>query len=189
MTAATDRPNQILNVPNAITVARIILSPLMFWLVPASGKGSWVAIIAWFLLCVSDWVDGYLARKQGTTSTGAFLDPLADKVLVLGALATLAIHGYFSWIPVILIAAREVLISVYRSLVATKGVSIPASQMGKWKTVVQQFAVASAITPFFADRASWVAIALLWLAVVLTLVSGAQYMWYAVKGAAAQNEQ
>jgi len=78
---------------NAITVTRILLSPLMFWAIPRDGSGSWIAFFLWFVLCASDGIDGYIARKRGPTSVGAFLDPLADKVLVLGAMFTLVSTG------------------------------------------------------------------------------------------------
>jgi CDP-diacylglycerol--glycerol-3-phosphate 3-phosphatidyltransferase len=83
------------------------------------------------------------------------------------------------WIvPVAIIAVREFVISVYRTFVASKGVSIPASQLAKWKTLCQQLAVGFALWPCFAVDAKWVWVSLLWAAVVLAVLSGAQYLWY-----------
>lgn len=166
---------------NAITVTRILLSPLVFLAIPEDGSGSWWAFTLWFVLCSSDGVDGYIARRRGPTAVGAFLDPLADKVLVLGAMFTLVAHDIFWWVPVAIIAARELAISAYRIVEGGRGVSIPASKLGKYKTVVQQFAVAFALFPPTALDATWTWNTLLWLGVVLALVSGGQYFWYALR--------
>lgn len=172
-------PNAVATWANAITAARILTSPVMFLLIPEDGDGSWFAFAMWFVLCSSDFVDGWLARRQGATSAGAFLDPLADKVLVLGAMFTLVAHDIFPLVPVVIIAVRELGISVYRTLVAQRGVSIPAGRTGKWKTFVQQFCVAFAIWPWFAADTRWLWIGLLWLSVVLALISAAEYLFFA----------
>ncbi len=168
---------------NAITAVRILLSPLVFLAIPEDGRGSWWAFFLWVVLCSSDGIDGWIARRRGPTAVGAFLDPLADKVLVLGAMFTLVAHDIFWWVPVAIIAARELAISAYRIIVAGRGVSVPASVAGKYKTVVQQLAVGFAILPWTALDATWLWNGLLWLAVVLTLVSGAQYLWHALRPA------
>ena len=166
---------------NGITAMRILLAPLVFLAIPEDGTGSWWAFALWFVLCSSDGIDGYIARRRGPTAVGAFLDPLADKVLVLGAMFTLVAHDIFWWVPVAIIAAREVTISAHRIIKSGRGVSVPASKLGKYKTVVQQFAVAFALFPPTALAATWTWQVLLWVAVVLTVVSGAQYLWYAMK--------
>ena len=81
-------PNALATWANAVTVARLLVSPVLFALI-TGGEGSWAALALWFVLCASDGIDGYLARRHGSTRSGAFLDPLADKVLVLGAMFTL----------------------------------------------------------------------------------------------------
>jgi CDP-diacylglycerol--glycerol-3-phosphate 3-phosphatidyltransferase len=151
--------------------------------IPEDGAGSWWAFALWFILCSSDGVDGYIARRRGPTAVGAFLDPLADKVLVLGAMFTLVAHDIFWFVPVVIIAGRELLISVYRIVKSGRGISVPASQMGKYKTVVQQFAVAFALFPVTALDVTWTWLWLLWISVFLTLASGAQYMWHATNHA------
>lgn len=172
-------PDKLATWANAITVGRLLLSPLMFWAIPRDGEGSWISFGLWFVLCASDGIDGYIARRHGTTSAGAFLDPLADKVLVLGAMFTLVSAGVFWGLPVIIIAAREFLISIYRVLVGGKGISVPATKLAKYKTVAQQFAVAFALFPPTALDATWLWNSLLWISVALALVSGVQYLWRA----------
>lgn len=178
-------PGAIATWANAVTVGRVLISPVLFTLIPEDKGGSWIAFLLWFVLCSSDGVDGYLARRHGTTRSGAFLDPLADKILVLGAMFTLVSRGVFWVVPVLVIAAREILISLYRTVAGAKGVSMPASKLAKVKTVSQQFAVAFALMPPTAidGRAVWQTF--LWVAVVLTVISGAQYFWKARQGAAA----
>jgi CDP-diacylglycerol--glycerol-3-phosphate 3-phosphatidyltransferase len=160
---------------NAVTVARVLLSPVLFTLIPQDGNGSWVAFVLWTVLCWSDGIDGYLARKHGTTRSGAFLDPLADKILVLGAMFTLVSRDVFWIVPVAIITARELLVSIYRVVIGSKGVSMPASKLAKIKTLSQQLAVGFALMPFIVTDASWVWQAFLWVAVTLTIISGAQY--------------
>jgi CDP-diacylglycerol---glycerol-3-phosphate 3-phosphatidyltransferase len=140
-------PNALATWANAITTLRLLLSPVMIWLIPDHGAGSWAAVTLWFVLCSSDAIDGRLARRHGTTRSGAFLDPLADKVLVLGAMFALVSVDVFWIVPVAIIAAREVGISVYRSFAGAKGISVPASKLGKYKTIVQQLAVGAAVLP------------------------------------------
>jgi CDP-diacylglycerol---glycerol-3-phosphate 3-phosphatidyltransferase len=172
-------PSALATWANAITVGRLLLSPVMFWVIPDHDRGSWIAFGLWFLLCASDAVDGYIARRHGVTRSGAFLDPLADKVLVLGAMFTLVGEDVFWILPVAIIAVREFVISMYRTVLGSRGVSVPASRMAKHKTLAQQLAVGFALLPLTAVDASWLWNGFLWLAVVLALISGAQYLWRA----------
>jgi CDP-diacylglycerol---glycerol-3-phosphate 3-phosphatidyltransferase len=169
-------PSAIATWANAVTVGRILVSPLMFVLIPDGGDGSWGAFGLWFVLCVSDGIDGYLARRHGTTRSGAFLDPLADKVLVLGAMFTLVSRDVFWALPVLIIAVREVGISMYRTLAGAKGVSVPASRLAKFKTLAQQLSVGFAIAPLTTNDATWLWLSLLWISVGLATVSAVQYM-------------
>lgn len=168
-------PGALATWANAITAGRLLLSPLMFWVIPEHNRGSWIAFALWFVLCASDGIDGYIARRHGTTRSGAFLDPLADKVLVLGAMFTLVGRDVFWLVPVLIIAARELIISMYRSVIGSKGVSMPASRTAKYKTLCQQLAVGFALWPLTALGATWVWNFFLWAAVALALYSGAQY--------------
>ncbi|MFM7535266.1 MAG: CDP-alcohol phosphatidyltransferase family protein [Acidimicrobiales bacterium] len=179
----TYSPTAIATWANAVTVARVLVSPLLFLLI-GGGDGSWAALGLWFVLCASDGVDGWLARRMGATRSGAFLDPLADKILVLGAMFTLVSYEVFPLVPVLLIAGREVAVSVYRTVVGARGVSVPAKRLAKAKTVTQQFAVAFALLPITARNATWSWTMLLWAAVGLTLVTGWQYFAAARRPAA-----
>lgn len=172
-------PSAIKTWANLVTVARVLVAPFMLVLIPDDRSGSWAAFALWFVLCASDGIDGYLARRHGATTLGAFLDPLADKVLVLGAMAILVANDTFWIVPVVVIAARELLISLYRTFVGAKGVSVPASKIAKWKTFVQQLAVGVAIAPLTALDATWLWNSLLWASVALALISGGQYLYRA----------
>jgi CDP-diacylglycerol--glycerol-3-phosphate 3-phosphatidyltransferase len=172
-------PSAVATWANLVTISRFLVAPLAFWMFPDGPQGSWPAFLLWFVLCVSDGIDGWLARRHGTTTLGTFLDPLADKVLVLGAMFTLVSRNMFWIVPVVIIAARELIISLYRSFVGAKGVSVPASKLAKWKTVAQQLSVGFAIAPLTSMDAKWLWNGLLWISVVLALVSAAQYFWRA----------
>lgn len=165
---------------NALTVVRMMLTPVMLVLI-ASLRFDIATFALWLVLCWTDYFDGILARRFGTTRSGAFLDPLADKFMTLGAMVVLVVKGVYFWPWVALTAFREVAITVYRSLVGTKGVSVPARTSAKWKTFVQQSAVAFSIMPWIGEHAAWVGHGLLVVSVVLTLVSGAQYFLAARK--------
>ena len=165
---------------NMVTVGRVLASPFLFALIPDDGRGSYVALVVWIILCSSDGFDGYLARKHGITRSGAFLDPLADKILVLGAMFTLVSRDVFWILPVVIIAAREIIVSLYRVFVGSRGVSMPASKTAKVKTVSQQMAVGFALAPFSVIDYTWTFTILMWIAVALTLLSAGQYAWKAV---------
>jgi len=176
-------PSALATPANAITLIRLLATPVLLLLIADQGA-AWGSLGFWVVLSCTDGVDGYLARRHGTTSSGAFLDPLADKFLVLGALFALAGKGVFWWFPVVLIAVREVAISVFRSFQGRRGISVPARYGAKVKTVVQDVAVGFALLPWTADH-RWVATAWLWAGVVLALVTGAQYLLDARKVAGA----
>jgi CDP-diacylglycerol--glycerol-3-phosphate 3-phosphatidyltransferase len=170
-------PDALATPANAVTVSRLLISPVFFAMI--DDRPSWPALVVWIALCATDGVDGVLARRMGTTRSGAFLDPLADKVLVLGAMFALVSHSLFPLVPVAIIAARELLISVYRSLAARQGVTVPASRGAKAKTMSQQLAVALILAPAVANRSTTPALAMLWLAVALTVLTGAHYLFTA----------
>jgi CDP-diacylglycerol--glycerol-3-phosphate 3-phosphatidyltransferase len=160
---------------NFVTILRLLISPFLLVMI-ASGGASWPAVGFWILLAFTDGIDGYLARRHGATSSGAFLDPLADKVLVLGALAALVSRDDLSVLPVILIGVRELAVSLYRSWLAQRGISVPARWWAKVKTVVTEVAIGLALLPLTTDE-KWLYRGLIWVAVVLTLVTGAQYLF------------
>ncbi len=169
-------PSALMTPANGITIARLLASPLMVALVIATGPSSWLLVGLWFVCSSSDGLDGVLARRHGTTRSGAFLDPLADKCLVLGVLAALAVIGEVSWLPVVLIAAREVAMSVFRGYAGKRGVSVPARTTAKLKTLLQDLVVALAFLPpvglHHANLVNWA----LWFVVVVTLWTGFEYL-------------
>jgi len=167
-------PSALLTPANAITIARLLLTPV--WLVVVVAEGpSWPSFLLGFVLAASDGVDGYIARRQGTTRSGAFLDPLADKFLVVGGLVALVVGGTFWWLPVAVITAREVAISAYRSWAGKRGISVPARYWAKVKTVVQEVAIGLALLPV-TDDVPMMGKVVLWVGVVLAVVTGAQYL-------------
>jgi CDP-diacylglycerol--glycerol-3-phosphate 3-phosphatidyltransferase len=173
--ASSFGPSALATPANAVTTTRLVLAPLMCGLIIASGP-SYGIFAVWSVVAATDGVDGWLARRMGTTRSGAFLDPLADKALVLGAMWALVVDGGFWWLPVLLITAREVGISVFRWYWGRRGLAVPARFGAKIKTVVQSLAVTLALVPPIADDHAWVADTTLWLAVVLTVVTGTQYV-------------
>lgn len=174
--------NAIVTWANIVTVTRVLASPILFALIPDDGRGSWIALVLWVVLCGSDGFDGYLARRHGITRSGAFLDPLADKILVLGAMFTLVSRDVFWVLPVLIIAAREMTVSIYRVIAGSKGVSMPASRLAKVKTFSQQLAVGFALAPATVNDVTWTFTTCMWVAVALTIVSGIQYAVRALRG-------
>lgn len=168
-------PSALATPANAVTAGRVAVTPLLLLWIVAVGP-TWGAFALWTALSCSDGVDGYLARRHGVTTSGAFLDPLADKILVLGAMVTMVVQGLLWWVPVAVIAAREVAMSAYRSVVSREGVSIPARRSAKAKTVSQELAVGFALAPLTAQHLPRLAGIVLWFAVGLTVVSFAQYL-------------
>ncbi|MCK4175972.1 CDP-alcohol phosphatidyltransferase family protein [Aciditerrimonas ferrireducens] len=166
-------PTAVATPANAVTAARLVLAPVVVGLVAASGP-SWTVFGLALAVAGSDLLDGWLARRQGPTRAGAFIDPLADKVGVLGVLAACAARGEVSWAPVAVIGARELWMSGYRFRRARQGVSIPARPSAKVKTLVQAAAGGLCLVPPLAGQRGLLD-ALLWLAALLTVVTGVQY--------------
>ena len=170
-----------MNLPNTITLARIVLIPV--FVVLAYGESSTAAIGAFFVFGVasaSDMVDGYLARRSGTVSRlGKFLDPLADKLLVGAALMVLVdAHDFPLWAAVV-IAVREVAVQIFRIRVVRTGTDLPASPAAKAKTFSQLAMVGWWLLPWpDINSGHW---ALLGLAVATTIWSGAEYFIVARK--------
>ncbi len=169
----------ILTPANLITITRILASPILFILIlsaDSDGGASWGAFVLGLIFGISDAFDGLIARATGSvTKLGAFLDPLADKVVVLGCMLSLLSIGKFHWIPVVLIFVREFGISTYRFWVVRKGVVIPATNLAKWKTFAQGTTLLVAVLPPVADI-NWLVNTMLWFVVAMTLISGWQYI-------------
>jgi len=155
---------------NIVTLLRLLFAvPVLVWILDQRA-GTWGTFTGWAVLWLTDGLDGILARRDGTTRSGAFLDPLADKVLALGGFVALAIRGDFAWVPVAIVIAREVFVSAWRAIESRRGVSIPARPLGKWKVNVQFLAVALVLFPPTADI-TWLHDTALWISVAWSLVS------------------
>ncbi len=172
-------PGAIVTVANLITFGRAAALPLLFYLMLQEGtEAAWAAFGLWIALGVSDSLDGIVARRLGPTTSGAYLDPLADKLQVIGALTILMLHGKISWVPLALVVGRELVVSGIRTLAARNGVSVPATPFGKVKTVSQMVAVGLFIFPTL-ENTPGPAQVVLWIAVGFTLASGLDYVWRA----------
>ena len=157
---------------NFVTITRILVAIPTLLLIRRDGS-SWLTVGLWFAITSTDSLDGWLARRDGATRSGAFLDPVADKLIVIGGLAVLADRGVFPWWPVLLIAARELGISMYRSVAGRRGIVLPAQRLGKYKAFTQYCAVGFVLLPFTANDLGFQQ-AVLGIAVTLTIVSGLQ---------------
>ena len=183
-----------MNLPNSITMTRIIMIPLFLWILSphfpwqgTSGVQEVAAAILFLLASITDGLDGYLARKRGQITTmGMLLDPLADKIMVAAAFVALVAYNpdvVKVWI-VIVIIGREFLISGLRSIAVSEGFTIQASDLGKLKTVLQIVAVVSAILAHGWDHwvfgplvipVRWIAIAGVYFTVLVSTISAVDY--------------
>lgn len=165
-----------MNAPNAITVARVLLVPVFVVLAYADSKAAAVwSLVVFGVASLSDFVDGYLARRWNITSPfGEWADPLADKLLVGAALVVLVdLRDFPLWVALV-IAVREVTVSVLRAMIVKRGGALPASPAAKLKTILQIGMVGWWLVPWdVTNGGHWV-----WLAAVLvtTLWSGADYV-------------
>jgi CDP-diacylglycerol--glycerol-3-phosphate 3-phosphatidyltransferase len=167
-------PSALATPANAVTIARLLAAPVFVAMVVVWGA-TWFNLVVGLIVAGSDGLDGFMARRQGTTRSGAFLDPLADKAVVLGALGALAWLGHLPWLPVILIAIREVGMQLYRSWAGRRGVSIPARNSAKLKTFVQDLAIGTCIAPPLVHQHT-VQVVVVWVAAALTIGTGLQYL-------------
>jgi CDP-diacylglycerol--glycerol-3-phosphate 3-phosphatidyltransferase len=163
--------------PNLISVARILLIPVVVWLVYRETDGAaWLAVLLYAIGSFSDGLDGYLARRHDMTSaTGAWLDPLSDKIFVVVPSAVLASIGEFPWWAALVFGVREIAVTLLRWwLDRHGGVSMPASFPAKAKTVVQLAAVGLAMMPLGTGFRDF-ELVVTSMAVGLTIYTGAEY--------------
>ncbi|MHB8439890.1 MAG: CDP-alcohol phosphatidyltransferase family protein [Acidimicrobiales bacterium] len=182
--ASTFGPTALATPANAITVARLAGTPVIIAMVALRGAG-WAPFVVAFAVGATDGVDGWLARRQGTTRSGAFLDPLADKFAVVGVMAALAARGELWWLPVALIGIRELSMLVYRVVMGERGVSIPARQSAKVKTLVQGVTILLCLAPPVSTHLQVLSVAL-WVSVAFTLATGVQYVFDGRRASAAR---
>lgn len=187
--------NRAFNLPNVLTYGRILAVPLVvlcFFLegrLQASDFARWLAFIIFAVASVTDYFDGYLARAWGQTSNiGRMLDPIADKLLVSSVLLLLAadgtIAGWALWAAIIILC-REILVSGLREYLAALKVSVPVTQLAKWKTTLQLVAIGFLLAGPAADKfisyMTETGIVLLWISAIVTLYTGYDYFRAGVK--------
>jgi CDP-diacylglycerol---glycerol-3-phosphate 3-phosphatidyltransferase len=167
-----------LNVPNALTVVRILLVPvLVVALLKKTSDGDLLAATVFVVASLTDAIDGYIARSRGSVTTfGKLMDPLADKLLIIAALVALVSLGRVAaWVAMVIIA-REFAVTVLRvSAGAQQGIVIPASPLGKLKTVFQ-VAMVLALIAVTGPQPAWLS-ALIYATVAITVLSGADYFF------------
>jgi len=168
-----------MNLPNKLTMFRVILIPffVFFMLTDYAGAASnWIALGIFIVASLTDLLDGKIARKYNlVTNFGKFMDPLADKLLVCSALICLVeLCRIPSWI-VIMIIAREFVISGFRLIASDNGVVIAASYWGKFKTTFQMIMVCLMIADL--SQLSIVTEVVMWVALALTVISLVDYLW------------
>ncbi len=170
------------DLPNLLSFLRIALIPfLVYCLTDTDPVSSLMAAGIFFIACLTDYFDGYLARKHGqTTILGTFLDPLADKLLVMAALVMLAasdrVPGPPAWM-VVVILGREIAVTGLRSVAAGEGLVVSADQLGKYKTLFQMFALHGLIIhyPYGSVDFHLLGMYFLWIALVVGVWSGLDY--------------
>ena len=181
-----------MNVPNAITLSRLLVTAATFVCLEGTGDPSrpsvamtWLAFALFMFAALTDFLDGYLARKwQMVTAFGRVADPFADKVLIAGTLVMLlrfprATEVLTHWY-VVIVVAREFLVTAVRGVVEATGRPFPADRLGKWKMVSQCWTAAALLTLVAGtDVFDWAAVSGLWISLVLTVVSGVNYVWKA----------
>lgn len=167
-----------MNLPNKLTILRVAMIPffVLFMLVPITGGADkWIALALFIAASLTDLLDGHIARKYNLiTNFGKFMDPLADKLLVCSALICLVELGRIpSWI-VIVIIAREFIISGFRLIASDNGVVIAASYWGKFKTTFQMVMICLMIADL--DVLHFLTDIVMWIALILTVVSLLDYL-------------
>lgn len=186
----TAQQTSIWNLPNILTLGRIAAIPLLVILLlsPSRNAGFWAAVL-FSVASLTDWLDGYLARKMNIqTILGTFLDPMADKLIVLAALIMMIPHNRIPAWMVVIILSREILITGLRSIASQEGIVIAASDLGKFKTIFQLVAIIGLLLHydyrwFFAIEHPLVTVSMhnagmffFWIAFIITVWSGLDYL-------------
>lgn len=180
----------ILNIPNILTLVRIALIPVLAVLLlsPSREAGFWAAAV-FSIASVTDWLDGYLARRMGiVTIFGKFLDPIADKLMVMAALIMiLPFNRVPAWM-VLVILGREIIITGLRGIASSEGIVISASDLGKFKTIFQMVAIIGLLLhydyhwffgiehPYLVANMHNAGMFYLWIATIMTVWSGVDYL-------------
>jgi CDP-diacylglycerol--glycerol-3-phosphate 3-phosphatidyltransferase len=170
---------KIMNLPNGVTVIRILAIPFILILLFATGKPFQIITALVFLfVALTDMLDGYFARRQKMVTTlGKFLDPLADKLLIVTALiALISARGIPLWM-VVVIVGREIAVTGLRGIAMSEGMVISSSLIGKYKTAFEMAAIFFLILrgPFLSIDFHLIGMVLLWVALILAILSGVDY--------------
>ena len=168
-----------MNLPNKLTVLRVLMVPffVLFMLTDIGGAANkWIALVIFCVASLTDMLDGKIARARGlVTNFGKFMDPLADKLLVCSAMICMITTGQLAAWIVIIIIAREFIISGFRLVAADAGIVIAASYWGKFKTVAQM-AMIIVLLADFGGVFDMIGNVLIWVSLVLTIVSLVDYV-------------
>ena len=185
----------MLTLPNILTLSRIFAVPLLAYLLwwPGWTFGYAMGFVLYGIISLTDYLDGYLARAQGTVSKlGIFLDPIADKIMVAAVILVLTAQGFlrgpivgdFHVIAGLIILIREIAVSGLREFLAGLQVSVPVTQLAKWKTTFQLVSLGALIGGGALPQYEWVhltGLTTLWAAAVLTIVTGWDYLRVGLK--------
>jgi CDP-diacylglycerol--glycerol-3-phosphate 3-phosphatidyltransferase len=175
----TDR-SHLTALPNLLTYARIIAIPVIVWLaLMGDPAGRWAAFVLYVVAAITDYLDGYFARKwQVISPLGRMLDPIADKLLIGALIVALAADGTiagWSLVPAIAIMLREIFVSGLREFMGDAGIVVHVTKLAKWKTTAQLVAVGALLVVPIVPAVTLVALALLWVAGILTVWTGWDY--------------
>lgn len=168
------------NLPNMLTISRIVVIPVIFLAIYIQSiTWSVLTAVLFIIAAITDYFDGYLARSRNETSAlGRLLDPIADKLLVVSALLIIVANGMvnkISYVPVVIILCREVLVSGLREFLAEVKVGMPVTRLAKWKTAFQMTALSLILLGRVSTAFAISGEVLLWVAGVLTFITGYQY--------------
>lgn len=171
--------NQIYNIPNILTFSRILIIPVIFFLLFFNKEIYEIVAAAFFIVAIAtDFIDGYIARKKKiVTNLGIFLDPIADKLLVVTILIMLiSLNRIPAWVVAVIIF-REIFVTGLRAIASEKGVVIPAGKEGKWKTAFQMFGILCLLIYYkhFYLNFGKIGLILIFISIVLSLVSSYKY--------------
>ena len=175
-----------MNLPNKLTILRVIMIPffVFFMLWPFVPYSNIIAVVIFCLASITDFLDGYLARRDGlVTNFGKFLDPMADKILVLSAMVCMVTVDLCSPVVLIIVLAREFLVSSLRLVAASQNVVIAADKSGKIKTATQMISIVAVLTLLSINQlfgaeipVTSISHCLMWFTAALTVYSGAEYI-------------
>ncbi len=171
---------QIYNIPNILTFSRILIIPVIFFLLFFNKEIYGIVAAAFFIVAIAtDFIDGYIARKKKlVTNLGIFLDPIADKLLVITILIMLIpLKRIPAWVVAVIIF-REIFVTGLRAIASEKGIVISAGKEGKWKTAFQMFGIFCLLIYYkhFYLNFGYIGLALIYISIIFSLISSYKYL-------------